>query len=87
MQADWIAIGTVTNTVQISSVTYGTYNNPAGTIVLASPMTWSNGAPVWLYKKSDGAVVLVGAAPDYGASEYGTTVSVAPPTNLRLVVN
>jgi len=88
MQADWIAIGTVGNRVQISSITYGTYNNPAGTITLASPMTWSNGAHIWLYKKSDGAVVLVGAAPDYGASEYGTgtTVTVAPPTALQAVV-
>ena len=71
-QADWIAIGTVSNVVQISSITYGTYNNPAGTITLASPMTWSNGAPIWLYKKSDGTQVLYGAAPDMGASEYGS---------------
>ncbi|MGA7138851.1 MAG: hypothetical protein WBZ14_14335 [Terriglobales bacterium] len=71
MQADWISIGTVTNVVQISSVSYGTNNSPAGAITLASPMSWSSGAPIWLYKKSDGAAVLVGAAPDYGASEYG----------------
>jgi hypothetical protein len=70
MQADWIAIGTVTNRVQISAVVYGTYSAPAGTITLASPMTWSNGASIWLYKRSDGTVVLSGAAPDYGASEY-----------------
>ncbi len=63
---DWIAIGTVANTVQISSINYGTK-----TITLASPKSWSNGASVWLYKKSDGTVVLNGAAPDYGASEYG----------------
>jgi hypothetical protein len=25
---------------------------------------------VWLYKKSDGAVVLQGAAPDFGAAEF-----------------
>jgi hypothetical protein len=89
MQADWIAVGTVNNIVRIGSVTYGTYNNPAGTITLASPMTWSNGAHIWLYKKSDGAVVLAGAAPDYGASEYGaggTVVTVAPPTSLQAVV-
>ena len=80
MQADWIAIGTVTNIVQISSVTYGTYSAPAGTITLASPMTWSNGAQIWLYKKSDGSLVLSGAAPDYGASEYvGTKVAGPPP--------
>lgn len=79
---DWIAIGTVTNTVRISSVNYAT-----NTITLASPMTWSNGAPIWLYKKSDGAVVLVGAAPDNGASEFTGTTSAKPaaPTNLRNV--
>jgi hypothetical protein len=88
MQADWIAIGTVTNVVQISSIAYGTYNNPAGTITLASPMTWSNGAHIWLSRKSDGTSVLYGAAPDYGANEYiGTVVTVAPPTNLQIVVH
>lgn len=83
---DWIAIGTVKNTVQIRSINYAT-----NTITLASPMTWSNGAPVWLYKKSDGAVVLAGAAPDYGANEYagtgGSGSTVAAPTNLQAVVH
>ncbi len=89
MQADWIAIGTVGNVVQINSITYGTYNAPAGTITLASPTTWSNGAHIWLYKKSDGSVVLAGAAPDYGASEYQGTGGAppAPPTNLQVIVN
>lgn len=64
-QADWIAIGTVSNVVQISSIDYLT-----NTITLASPMTWSNTAPIWLYKKSDGAQVIFGAAPDFGASEF-----------------
>ena len=63
--ADWIAIGTVSNVVQISSINYST-----NTITLASPMTWNNGADIWLYKKSDGSTVLVGSAPDYGAYEY-----------------
>ncbi|MDR3576208.1 MAG: hypothetical protein P4L50_20255 [Anaerolineaceae bacterium] len=86
MQADWIAIGAVTNVVQISSVTYGTYNDPAGTITLASPMSWSKGAPIWLYRKSDGSIVLVGAAPDYGASEYGASTP-AQPGCVKAVVN
>jgi hypothetical protein len=90
-QADWIAIGTVSNTVKISSVTYGTYTAPTGTITLASPMTWSSGAHIWLYKKSDGAVVLYGTAPDYGASEFctggaGGTGAVAPPSCLQATV-
>lgn len=62
---DWIAIGTVTNVVQISSIDYAT-----NTITLASPMTWEDDAPIWLYKKSDGEIVLYGNAPDYGAYEY-----------------
>lgn len=65
IQADWIAIGTVTNVVQISSIDYAT-----NTITLASPMTWADDAPIWLYKKSDGERVLYGSAPDYGAHEY-----------------
>lgn len=68
---DWIAIGTVSNVVQISSISYGTYSSPAGTIILASPMTWSNGASIWLYKNSSGTRVLYGSAPDYGAYELG----------------
>lgn len=62
---DWIAIGTVTNVVQISSIDYAT-----NTITLASAMTWEDDAPIWLYKKSDGTRVLYGSAPDYGAYEY-----------------
>lgn len=64
---DWIAIGTVGNTVRISAIDYAT-----NTITLASSKSWANGAPIWLYKKSDGAVVLRGPAPDYGASESVT---------------
>jgi len=63
--ADWIAIGTRTNVVQISSINY--YTN---TITLASLMTWADNANIWLYKKSDGAQVLYGSAPDFGAYEY-----------------
>jgi len=66
MHADWIAVGTVSNVVQISRINYA-----MNTITLASPMTWSDRAPIWLYRKSDGAIVLVGPAPDYGAHEYG----------------
>jgi len=65
IQADWIAIGTVTNVVQISSIDYET-----NTITLAEAKTWADDAPIWLYKKSDGEVVLYGSAPDYGAHEY-----------------
>ncbi len=69
---DWIAIGTVTNVVQISSIDYST-----NTITLASAKTWSDNDPIWLYKKSDGTRVLYDTAPEYGAHEYSVT-TVAP---------
>ncbi len=71
--ADWIAIGTISNVVQISSINYST-----NTITLASPTTWSDNAPIWLYKNSSGQQVLYGSAPDYGAYEYA---SATPPAD------
>jgi len=59
---DWIAIGTVNNIVQISSINYFT-----NTITLTSPMTWSKRASIWLYSDSSGRRVLYGTAPDIGA--------------------
>jgi hypothetical protein len=85
IQPDWIAIGTVSNVVQISSINYST-----NTITLASPKTWANNAPIWLYKKSDGVQVLYGTAPDYGAYEYAEstpppdTTPPAAPTGVQI---
>jgi len=62
---DWIAIGDVNKVAQIASIDYS--NN---TITLTAPMTWSEGAKIWLYKKSDGTQVLFGKAPDMGAYAY-----------------
>jgi hypothetical protein len=67
---DWIVVGTVSNSVQISAINYST-----NTIALASPLSWSNGDHVWLFKKSDGATVLAGPAPDMGAFEYGVPIA------------
>ena len=64
IQADYIAVGTVSNTVQIASINYAT-----NTITLANSISRSSGQSVWLYKKSDGARVLYGTAPDAGAYE------------------
>ncbi len=61
---DWIAVGTVGNVVQIVSVDYDT-----ATITLAGSIARSLDDPVWLYKLSDGTVVLFGPAPDLGAFE------------------
>ena len=68
---DWIAIGSISNVVQINSINYST-----NTVTLASPMTWSDNSPIWLYKNSSGQQVLYGSAPDYGAYEYAEA---APP--------
>jgi hypothetical protein len=72
-QADWIAVGTTTNVAQIASIDYDT-----NTITLASGITRNDGDAVWLYKKSDGARVILGAAPDIGAVPYYASTPAAP---------
>jgi PKD repeat protein len=61
---DWIAVGTVENSVRIAAIDYATK-----TITLASPLTWTDGAKIWLYSDSGGRRVLKGSAPDIGAHE------------------
>jgi hypothetical protein len=63
---DTIAVGSVSNVAQISSINYNT-----NTITLATPISRNDGDSVWLYKDSDGTVVLHGTAPDIGAHEFG----------------
>jgi hypothetical protein len=65
IQADWIAIGTVNNVVQIEAIDYD-----KKIITLKEGKSWNVGAHIWLYKKSDGNRVLYGSGPDYGAFEY-----------------
>jgi hypothetical protein len=84
VQPDWIRIGAST-TVQISSINYST-----NVITLASPVTWSSGAGVYLYKSSNGAIVLNGANPDIGAFPFGSASGSSgsqappvPPTNVQ----
>jgi hypothetical protein len=77
IQADWIAIGTINNKVQIGLIDYATK-----TIILSSPKTWEDNASVWLYKDSGGNVVLRGSAPDIGAHEAHTLKA---PGNLRVI--
>jgi hypothetical protein len=81
--ADWIAVGTVGNIVSISSINYST-----NTITLANSITRKDNDPVWLYKKSDGARVLYGTAPDAGAYEViqaSSPSDPSAPTNLRII--
>ena len=82
VQADWIAVGTASNFVQIVAINYGT-----NTISLANSISRSDGQSVWLYKKSDGGRVLYGTAPDVGAYEVSAGASPLkplPPTILRV---
>lgn len=80
-QPDWIAIGTVGNTVQISSIDYDT-----NTITLSSGKTWADNASIWLYKKSDGKIVLHGTAPDYGAFEHSSaSPGLTAPQSLKII--
>ncbi len=78
LQADWIAVGSAANVIQISSISGNTIN-------LASSIRWTNGDSVWLYKKSDGVIVLYGNAPDAGAYEFGQGGALPAPTNLRIL--
>lgn len=73
VQADWIRIGAST-TAQISSINYST-----NVITLASGVSWSTGASVYLYKNSSGTVVLNGALPDIGAFPFIVPVPALPP--------
>ena len=77
---DCIAIGTVSNT---ACIVRESINYSIGAMTLDTALTWSSGADIWLYKKSDGTVVLHGSAPDIGASESGSGPN--PPRNLRIV--
>jgi hypothetical protein len=80
IQADWIAIGSKDNIVQIASIDYDT-----NTITLVEAKAWNDEDPVWLYKKSDGEVVLSEvvlskAAPDVEPHE----TIIPPPQNVRI---
>ena len=80
VQADWIAIGNVTNVAQIASIS-------GNTVRLINGVSRRANDPVWLYKRSDGVRVLYESGPDIGAFEYtGSSPAPAPPTNLRVVV-
>ena len=78
IDADWIAVGTLGNAVQISSIS-------GNTIALANSITRNDNDPVWLYKKSDGVQVLYGSAPDAGAYEHGQAQAPSAPRNLRII--
>lgn len=81
IQADWIAVGIVTNVKQIAAIS-------GNTVTLVSAISCSNGNAVWLYKDSSGRQLLQGSAPDVGAYEYfvgGDTTPPAAPTGLTII--
>ena len=82
VQTDWIAVGTVGNTVQISAINYST-----NTITLANSISRQHNDSVWLFKKSDGQTVLYGTTTDAGAYEYGGFDSLAPAAPQYLMAN
>jgi hypothetical protein len=86
VQPDWVRIGP-SATAQIASVNYS-----SNVITLASAASWSSGASVYLYKNSNGTIVLTGANPDIGAFPSGSSSPSGggsqpplPPTNLQAV--
>ncbi len=62
VQADWIAVGNVTNIAQITTINYST--NQIG---LDRALTWLPSDPVYLYKDSSGNRVFFGTLPNIGA--------------------
>lgn len=72
VESDCISVTSVSNHVCITAINYST-----NTLTLASPITATNGAPVWLYSDSNGTVRLTGTAPNMGAlgTSGGTTYS------------
>ena len=64
IRPDWIAVGAATNRVEVESIDYDT-----NTITLATPISWADGAPVYIYKNSSGEVVMSGDAPAIGAHD------------------
>ena len=89
VSGDWVRVGS-SATAQITSIDYS-----SNTLTLASSISWSSGAGVYLYKDSRGNVVLNGTNPDVGALPSGTSgappppppTAPNPPTNLTATVD
>lgn len=82
VSADWVRIGSST-IAQITSIDYTNNKLTFGTSV-----SCSTSDPVYLYKVTDGTVVLTGTKPDIGAYPYtGNSSQVSPPSALAAVVH
>lgn len=80
VSADCISVTTVANHVCITAV-----NHSTNTLTLASAISWTTGDSIWLYSKSDGAVVLTGSAPDMGALPFTSSAVPSIPTKAILL--
>ncbi len=74
VEADCIAVTTVTRTVCVTAVNYST-----NTITLASGIARSSGDKVWLYSDSSGNRQLYGAAPNMGAMQQASSSTPSAP--------
>jgi hypothetical protein len=85
VQPDCIRIGATTT----ACIAQGGIHYSTNTITLASPASWNNGDPVYIYKISDGTVVLPNgqANPNMGAMFDSASASApAAPTGLTAAV-
>lgn len=67
MAGDFIIVGATVatgDTVQITGINYTTK-----TLTVTPSFTWADDDKVWLYKDSDGTIVLYGSGTDYGSHE------------------
>jgi len=81
VQADCISVTVASKHVCVTAVNYST-----NTLTLVSGILRSAGDPVWLYSDSTGRTVLIGSAPNIGASVDPASAP-APPTGLAALVN
>jgi hypothetical protein len=83
VNADCISVTTVGNHVCITAVNYST-----NTLTMASGFSRSPGDSVWLYSDSTGRTVLIGSAPNIGATfDPSSGPTPTPPTGLAALVN
>jgi hypothetical protein len=80
VNADCISVTRVSNHVCVTAVNYQT-----NTLTLAASITRSAGDRLWLYSDSTGRPVLIGSAPNIGAT-FASAAVTAPPTGLTAVV-
>jgi hypothetical protein len=80
VNGDCISVTTVGNHVCITAVNYSTK-----TLTMASGFSRTVGDAVWLYSDSTGRQVLVGSAPNIGAT-FAPSSSAAPPTSVSVIL-